>query len=171
MGYISAYSQNLSVTFSKTETMCEPGKAEVTILSGALPISIVWSTGGIMNSVNQLPPGDYSVEIKDNLMNDTIIQFKIEDLICEPTPENHFTPNADGYNDTWSISRLEYFPDFELFIYNRWGQLIHQQANQYVPWDGRSLNLPTPDATYYYVLYLSKSNRKKIIKGDITILR
>lgn len=171
MGYIPVYSQTLSVTFSKTETMCELGKAEITVISGATPITITWSTGELTNSINQLKPGDYSIEIKDNAMHDTIINFKIEELICEPTPGNHFTPNADGYNDSWSIGRLDYFPDFELFVYNRWGQLVHQQANQYIPWDGKSLSLPTPDGTYYYILYFSKSNKKKFIKGDITILR
>lgn len=171
IGFTSSKAQELSVKFSKTETMCELAKAEISIISGAQPINILWSNGSIMNSIDQLPVGTYSVEITDNLMRDTVIAFNIEEIICEPSPEGHFTPNADGYNDTWSIGRIEHFPEYELYVYNRWGQLVHHQLNQYIPWDGKSLGLPLPDATYYYILYLSKSDKKKLVKGDITIIR
>lgn len=171
IGLVSIDAQELFVTFLKTETMCELGKAEINIVSGAQPISVLWSNGSLSYSIDQLSAGSYSVEIKDNLMKDTIIRFNIDELICEPVPEGHFTPNSDGYNDLWSIGRLEYFPDFELFVYNRWGQLIHHQLNQYVPWDGKSLSSPLPDATYYYILYLSKSDKNKFVKGDVTIIR
>jgi hypothetical protein len=43
--------------------------------------------------------------------------------------------------------------------------------NQYIPWDGSSLNIPLPDATYYYVLFFSKSDKKNFIKGDISIIK
>ena len=169
--YSSIYSQSLSVTFSKSETICGLGHAKVSIISGAQPITILWSTGATTNSIDQLNPGDYSVKVKDNLMNDSIIYFTIDDLVCEPSAENHFTPNSDNYNDTWSITRLENFPEFDLSVYNRWGQLVHHQYHEYIPWDGRSLNIPLPDATYYYILFFSKSKRDKYIKGDVTIIR
>lgn len=166
-----AYSQNLSVSFIKTEKVCELGEATVTIISGAQPVHILWSNGSILNSIDQLEEGDYSVKITDDQNNDTTLFFTIGKLICEPVAENHFTPNSDGFNDTWSISRLENFPEFDLFVYNRWGQQVHHQMNVYSPWDGRNFSLPLPDATYYYILYFSKTDKNKFIKGDISIIR
>jgi gliding motility-associated-like protein len=163
--------QDLSVSFKKTERVCVLGEASVTIISGAQPVHIMWSNGSLMNSIDQLDEGEYSVKITDDLNHDTTIYFNIETLICEPTVENQFTPNNDGYNDTWSITRLENFPEFDLFVYNRWGQQVHHQTNVYFPWDGRSLTLPLPDATYYYILYFSKRNKNKFIKGDVSIIR
>ena len=92
-------------------------------------------------------------------------------MVCEPIPETHFTPNGDDYNDTWNITKINLFPDFELFVYNRWGQLVHHQKNEYIPWDGKTLIIPVPDATYYYILYLSKNDRNKFIKGPVSIIR
>ncbi len=166
-----ANAQNLSVSFSKTERVCELGEASVTIISGTIPITILWSNGSLMNKVEQLEEGNYSVKITDDQNNDTTIYFNIEKPICEPVAGNHFTPNYDGYNDTWSIGRLENFPEFDLFVYNRWGQQVHHQMNVYFPWDGRSLALPLPDATYYYILYFSKTDKNKFIKGDVSIIR
>jgi gliding motility-associated-like protein len=165
------YAQNLSVSFTKTERECVLGEASITIISGALPIQYLWNNGAITSSVAQLEEGEYSVKVTDAQNNDTIINFDIEKQICKPIAENHFTPNYDGYNDTWSISRLENFPEFDLFVYNRWGQQVHHQMNQYIPWDGRSLTLPLPDATYYYILYFSKTDKNKFIKGDVSIIR
>ena len=171
VSFPSLYAQNLSVSFEKLERSCILGEATITIINGSQPIQIVWSTGSISNSIGQLEKGDYSVTITDNLSNDTTINFSIEELICEPIPENNFTPNGDGYNDTWNISRIEYFPNFDLYVYNRWGQLVHRQSGTFTPWDASSILLPLPDATYYYVLYLDKSNKKDFIKGDVSILR
>jgi gliding motility-associated-like protein len=163
--------QNLLVNFSKTERACELARASVNVISGATPVHFEWSNGSISNNVDQLEPGDYSVYVKADNNKDTTIYFRIETVICEPYPDDHFTPNGDDFNDTWSIGRLENFPEFELFVYNRWGQLVHHQVNVYMPWDGRSLGLPLPDATYYYILYLEKSNKKNFIKGGISIIR
>lgn len=164
-------SQDLLVKFSKTENACELASATVNVISGAAPVHFEWSNGAISSSVNQLEPGDYYVIVTADNSKDTTVNFKIETIICEPKPDNHFTPNGDGFNDTWRIGRLENFPEFELFVYNRWGQLVHYQVNIYTTWDGRSLGLPLPDATYYYILYFEKSNKKNFIKGDISIIR
>jgi gliding motility-associated-like protein len=169
--FLKISGQDLSVSFEKNERPCVLGEASINIITGSQPIQIVWSTGSISSSIGQLEKGDYSVTITDNLSNDTTINFTIEELICEPIPENNFTPNGDGYNDTWNISRIEHFPNFDLYVYNRWGQLVHRQSGSFTPWDASSILLPLPDATYYYVLYLDKANKKDFIKGDVSIIR
>ena len=161
----------MSVTFIKTEKVCELAEASVSITIGAQPIQYAWSNGSFGSSVVQLEPGDYSVKVTDINNKDTTIFFNIQSIVCEPSPENNFTPNSDGFNDLWNIGRIGNFPDFDLFVYNRWGQQVHHQSNQYIPWDGRSLGLPLPDATYYYILYFSKTDKSKFIKGDVSIIR
>ena len=163
--------QNLSVNLLKTDIECLLGKASIQIITGALPIQYLWSNGSVNSSIEELVEGDYSIKITADNSKDTIINFKIETLQCEPIPENHFTPNGDNYNDTWSINKINLFPDFELFVYNRWGQLVHYQKNEYIPWDGQTSIIPVPDATYYYMLYLSKKDRNKFVKGPVSIIR
>jgi gliding motility-associated-like protein len=165
------YSQSLNILLSKTDKACLNGEASISMTSGQNPIQILWSNGITDSTITNLDAGDYFVKITDNLNEDTTIYFTIEQLICKPAIENYFSPNGDNYADTWSISGLENFPDFELFVYNRWGQIVHHQVNNYIPWDGKSFFSLLPDATYYYILYLSKKDRKKFASGDVTIIR
>lgn len=164
--------QDLSISFAKNERECVFADANVTIITNTYPpIHYLWSNGAITANVDGLEPGHYSVKVTDDQNKDTTIYFNIEPLVCEPSAENNFTPNSDGFNDSWSISKLGAFPDFDLYVYNRWGQQVHHQSASYISWDGRSLGIPLPDATYYYILYFSKSDKNKFIKGSVSIIR
>lgn len=167
----SAYSQVMQVTLSYSNHNCILGSASVVIENGTSPYQIVWSNGQTTNTINNLDIGNYSVHITDFTLKDTIINFTIQEGVCDPVPSNHFTPNGDLYNDTWNINNIQYFPNFELHVYNRWGQEIHTQSATYKPWDGTGLNINLPDATYFYILYPDKNNKSKFIKGDVSILR
>jgi gliding motility-associated-like protein len=171
MGLLNVNAQDLMVTFSKTDKECDLGKASVHVVQGHPPYHFYWSDGSGGEYISNLAAGDYSVKVTGDGGQDTTIHFTIEESICEPVAETHFTPNFDGYNDTWSISRLENFPNFELIVYNRWGQQVHHQFNTYIPWNGTSLGLALPDATYYYILFFDITDKNKFIKGDVSIIR
>ncbi len=159
------------VTFQKTDKECIKGSALVSIQNGVGPFTILWSTGSSSVSINNLAIGTYSVNVKDATLKDTTISFNIDSIPCPVGISSFFTPNDDGYNDLWSISNTSYFPNFELFVFNRWGQTVLHQFDIYIPWNGTSIGLPIPDGTYYYVFYFDKNNKNKILKGDVNILR
>ena len=48
---------------------------------------------------------------------------------------NAFTPNGDGENDRFTAVG-ENIEELELFIFNRWGELIYE-SHYMEPWDGR----------------------------------
>ena len=50
---------------------------------------------------------------------------------------NSFTPDGDEHNQTWKpeIQGIDIY-DFELFIFNRWGELIWQTNDPSIGWDG-----------------------------------
>lgn len=163
--------QDLHALLTTTNKVCEKGSAAVSIVSGSPPYIFAWSTGDTGDEVSGLEAGNYSVTLTDNHAHDTTFYFSITEDVCEPGVANHFTPNGDDFNDRWSISGLNYFPDFELIVYNRWGQRVHYQTGQYIPWDGTNLGLPLPDATYYYIIFLSRGDTSKTMKGDVSIIR
>lgn len=82
---------------------------------------------------------------------------------------NSFTPNEDGTNDVWNIANIELYPTMSLQIFNRWGNLIYDQSNTYVPWDGKFKGNPLPSETYFYILQLDANS--EILKGSVTIVR
>lgn len=118
--------------------------------------------------------GDYSLLITDSLGIDSTVVFSVgSELNCEISPEPFFTPNGDGWNDTWSIENAEYFDNIHLVVFDRWGTRVHEQRGTYQSWDGKSyLGIPVPVSVYYYFFYKHKDDKEKeAIHGSVTIMR
>ena len=81
---------------------------------------------------------------------------------------NILTPNEDAKNDTWIIENIEFYPNTEVMIVNREGQLVYESSNYDNSWGGTHNGKLLPDATYYYVLKFQGSD--KTYKGPVTIL-
>lgn len=168
------YSQgSYSLSSSYKHYECTKGAAGIQ-LTGVLPydtLTIDWSNGkSMVYSIDELTAGDYNVHVKIKHKLDTTITFKIEEIECPVVIETHFTPNGDNYNDDWDIHNIQFFPDFELYVFNKWGQQVHKQKGTYTKWDGKMGSIDVADGTYYYVFYY-KSGDSKHTKGDVTILR
>lgn len=90
-------------------------------------------------------------------------------------PMNAITPNGDGRNDELVFDILlqgaSKFPNNELIIFNRWGDIIYQASPYNNDWRGtNNTGQELPDGTYYYILRLD-IGEGEILKGDITILK
>lgn len=90
---------------------------------------------------------------------------------------NAFTPNADGFNDTFVITNLDQFPDNSIIIFNRWGDKVYEAAPYLNDWDGNSENAKmvvtgdkVVDGTYYFILDLGDKD-KEPINGFIDLRR
>ncbi len=162
----------LSVNLSSVKEICEKGSASIAISGGKAPYSITWSNGSTdVTTEKDLKEGDYTVTVKDSVLTDTTIAFKISKEECPVIISKFFSPNSDGYNDTWQIGQIQYYPEFEIYVYNKWGQLVHSQKNTYIPWDGDWNGVKTPDGTYYYVFFFKGSDKDNYLKGDVSLLR
>ncbi|MFZ9846556.1 MAG: gliding motility-associated C-terminal domain-containing protein [Flavobacteriales bacterium] len=82
---------------------------------------------------------------------------------------NGITPNGDGRNDRWVIDLIEQFPQCQVEIYNRWGQLLFQSPGYVQQWDGTFDGKPLPVGTYYYIIDLGPGLKK--FTGPITLMR
>ena len=124
-----------------------------------------------------LQPGDFLVNIVDDhgcLLSDTVrIGTWFSSCLIIP---NAFTPNGDGVNDVWMLdedengSDMYLYPDAELTIFNRWGEIVfysNNVANE--PWDGTFKGRDLPIDSYHYVLDLK--NGDPPITGNVTILK
>jgi len=101
-----------------------------------------------------------------------INEFSFSDLV-ESIP-NTITPNNDGINDFFSIRNIKSYPNNEIIITNRWGELIFSSQEYQNNWAGTYQNssLPVPDGTYYYLLNLNGLTGESVNKsGFIQIIR
>jgi gliding motility-associated-like protein len=92
-----------------------------------------------------------------------------------PPTINAITPNGDGLNEQLVFEELlinaAQYPDNELIIFNRWGDIVHTARPYANNWDGtNNTGQPLPEGTYYYILRLNISEGI-IIRGDVTIVR
>jgi gliding motility-associated-like protein len=78
---------------------------------------------------------------------------------------NVFTPNGDGMNDSFEITKLEMYPDNLMVIYDRYGSEVYRKRGYQGEWTGAAL----PDGVYYY--YLKLFSPGKQYKGWVKILR
>jgi gliding motility-associated-like protein len=88
---------------------------------------------------------------------------------CIVTVPNTFTPNGDGYNDTWNFSvPVVGFKIALVSIFDRYGTLVYQSKGYVQPWDGNMNGKKLPVGTYYYII---ESEDRKKISGSVTIIR
>ncbi len=64
----------------------------------------------------------------------------------------YFTPNNDGYHDTWYIEGLENQPDAQIRIFDRFGKLLKQVSSVGKGWDGVYNGKLLPSSDYWFTL-------------------
>jgi gliding motility-associated-like protein len=81
-----------------------------------------------------------------------------------------FTPNGDGYNDTWNIKGVneKFNKTTMLRIFDRYGKLIKQIYGVGKGWDGTFNGNDLPADDYWYVITLEDN---RIIKGHFALKR
>ncbi len=91
---------------------------------------------------------------------------------------NTFTPDGDKYNQTFKpvfstgISTEQY----EMLIFNRWGEIMFESNNIYIGWDGSYgvEGLDCPSGTYTYKIKLTLNGglqEQVIVTGHVNLLR
>lgn len=161
---------------------CNQTKADIkieNISGGQSPYgySLYTSSGdlGEQELYSQVPISSYPLVIEDN--NGCVDTFWVvmDAYQCPPpTPIAAFTPNEDGYNDYWYISNIEFYPDNEVFIYDRWGQRVYHKKGytNTDPWDAKYIGSDMPVSTYYYILKIKyKTQGEVVYNGAISIFR
>lgn len=84
---------------------------------------------------------------------------------------NTFTPDGDGVNDVFFASGLE-IDDFELLVFNRWGEQIWKGDNLRASWNGTYSGVQSPIDTYVWKIEYSEiSGEKHKLIGHVNLVR
>jgi gliding motility-associated-like protein len=87
---------------------------------------------------------------------------------------NAFTPNGDGNNDLFSPVISGQTPlEYEMFIFNRWGELIYNTEDIVASWDGvvKSSKAQMEVYNWKIVYKLPNSSLTETIRGHVTLIR
>jgi gliding motility-associated-like protein len=134
-----------------------------------LPALFINDPNALQPVVNPLRDTSYVLTVVSNdgcgIATDTVKITVYKDVYIPSA----FSPNNDGLNDTWNIPVLNVFPGFELTIFNRLGQVVYQNRDSNIPWNGKYKGLDQPIGVYVYYIDLKVEGGK--FKGTVTLVR
>ena len=80
-----------------------------------------------------------------------------------------FSPNGDGSNEKWRPINIDSFPDCEVAIYNRWGELVYQGTGANAAWDGRYGQTLVEAGVYTYTIKTAPTD--PVLSGKLTVMK
>ncbi len=87
---------------------------------------------------------------------------------------NSFTPNGDEHNQSWKFytAGIDKF-DFNLSIYNRWGQIIFETNDPEYGWDGTYKGKIVEPGTYNWKVIMKDlyTDDRKMLYGSVNLLK
>jgi gliding motility-associated-like protein len=130
------------------------GSIALNVAGGTPPYSFAWSDGHSTANRSGLTAGSYAVTITDAYgcsLALTIILTQPDELAMP----SGFTPNGDGNNDAFVVHGIDAFPENQLTVFNRWGNVVYDQLHYANQWRGENQQgQQLPDGTYFVILRL-----------------
>lgn len=117
------------------------------------------------NIFTNLAAGEYIVYVQDKKGCGIIFEtFYILDY------PKYFTPNGDGFNDTWFIKNLDKrnLENSVITVFDRYGKLIKQVSRASEGWNGTFNGEILPSTDYWFTIELTNG---KTIKGHFALKR
>jgi gliding motility-associated-like protein len=110
-----------------------------------------------------------------------INSFNCPDTLCRPVTAtsdpmifapNAFTPDEDGVNEEFRPI-LNGFDDwrYRFYVFDRWGEVIHQSRSRYDAWDGTCKGKPVKSDVYVWKVVLNKNGDERVFYGHVTVVR
>ena len=90
------------------------------------------------------------------------IKVNVYQKIWIPTA---FTPNGDANNETWELTGIDKYPNAEISIYDRWGNIVFFSKGYKEPFDAKGLSVDT------YVYVIKPDENIEAFKGAVAVLR
>lgn len=154
-----------------------------------LPSPIIKGFSGTANEVQLVPPtssGNYEYSLdgiiyqsspvftglssgtyRGFIRNKTNCEFASVAFTLLDYPK-FFTPNGDGFHDTWKIEGLNQYPKAQVFIFDRYGKLLKQMNSSSLGWNGTYNENPLPASDYWFRLVV---NENQTVNGHFTLKR
>lgn len=193
------YNAPLSVGIGSTN-LCEDDT--LTIELAGLGTDFLWQDGSTAESYEILNGGDYLLTVTDDNSCTTSTSFTITTISCPEEPidtttipepplppidttdvvidntlrtavPNAFSPNDDGVNDIFRVITNQNIDNYQLLIYNRWGQEVFASSIVNDGWDGTYKAERSSVGQYvYYITYTNTDTEELVeLKGLLILIR
>lgn len=120
--------------------------------------------------------GCFAVTAIDSSRNESPMP---ESICVDNCPEfelpNVVTFNDDGVNDFFKAIKVKHIKDIDLYIFNRWGQVVYHTTDPYFNWDGKVIQtkMLCSEGTYFYTCEVNekrvKPRKPRLLKGFVQV--
>jgi gliding motility-associated-like protein len=142
---------NPIVNLADKDTLCS--EQAIVLTAGPGYASYVWQNGSTDSTLIADSEGIYWVAVtdfEDCKGADTVVLRPCQILIWMPTA---FTPNADNLNDIFGPRyNLDLDFEFEMYIFNKWGEQLFYTHDLHKGWDGTYKGKPCPPDMYTWTI-------------------
>ncbi|HEY1047522.1 MAG TPA: gliding motility-associated C-terminal domain-containing protein [Bacteroidia bacterium] len=103
--------------------------------------------------------------------SDTMVKNLEIEFLKDVFIPNAFTPNGDGMNDVFFPKCLVEMKNFNMQIFNRWGELIFESNDSKLGWNGHYQGSPVMQDIYVFIVKLTVADKALHFSGTVTLLR
>lgn len=109
-----------------------------------------------------------TVTDENGCTNYATVPIEFEPIIYVP---NAFTPDGDSFNNEFRAIAHN-IKDFKMYIFNRWGELIHTMDDLNDSWDGSyNGSLVLDDVYVWQIVYTDLNDIDHELRGHVTLLK
>jgi len=158
---VSVFPQNL-IRFENQNTIT----ATATPTSADYEYSIIpdlWQDSAVFTNI---PAGDFLLRVRN--------KFGCDEISTTFTVLNFpqfFTPNGDGFNDTWKVIGSPIVEIIHIYIFDRYGKLLKEIAQRGNGWDGTFNGTQMPSTDYWFKAIYLKDGVKQEFRSNFSLKR
>ncbi|CAM3576599.1 T9SS type B sorting domain-containing protein [Flavobacterium saliperosum] len=123
-----------------------------------------WQPTGIFSGLSN---GAYLIFVRDLAK----CGVTTSNLVHTVTYPSFFTPNGDGYNDTWKIDNLLASYEAKIYIFDRFGKLVKEISPDGKGWDGTFNGNQLPATDYWFKIEYTVNNVRNEFKSHFSLKR
>ncbi|MCC6411358.1 MAG: gliding motility-associated C-terminal domain-containing protein [Saprospiraceae bacterium] len=131
-----------------------------------------WFDGSVGQTKTVQASGVYWANWSDN--NGCLLTDSIQVLFnARAYVPNIFSPNDDGNNDLFvpQFSNSMFF-NYQMQVFDRWGDLLYDTFSLENGWDGRYQNKPCETGVYVYIIrFALEGCGNTVLTGDVSLVR
>ncbi len=136
--------------------------------------NIQWNTGSTGLTTTVDGPGSYTVSVQDECGATSQASVALEECPeCLTYPQVFFPNGMEELNQSFGplLNCGDQVSDYELKVYNQWGNLVFESTAVADEWDGKHGGNDAPSGVYVYFAKYNAGEGDQMTKGDVTLLR
>jgi gliding motility-associated-like protein len=122
-----------------------------------------WQVSNIFTGVSR---GEHIVYVRDLRMCEEL-ESKVEIVVDYP---RYFTPNGDGFHDSWGIPGSTNVIISQILIFNRFGKLL-KDLGASGNWDGTYSGKQLPASDYWFKVLYIENGIPKVFNSNFSLIR